>query len=123
MNESQPTEPNADANTFVEKVTNTLAGTNAETKLAPCPFCGGDATCPKTESGVSFVRCKRCAVATSLSGRNRCIREWNTRPESDELKRLRDALETIARQPGPRIPSLSFNMLQDIARHALKGST
>ena len=60
--------------------TNGIApGTNGNTSLIPCPFCGGEARLVE-ESGVAFGWCPMCNVSTRPSTDERvAVERWNTR--------------------------------------------
>ena len=64
-----------------------MVNTN-ELTLKPCPFCGGEAILVKDFSSFkdwTYVRCKECGAATSVSGNAyKAIELWNKRVEEKE---------------------------------------
>ena len=54
----------------------------AEIRLMPCPFCGGESVfCHHEQTGVCWVRCKKCGVTTRGGNRLQVVEAWNTRAE------------------------------------------
>lgn len=55
--------------------------TMAETKLKPCPHCGGEAILISREGlGIAFVQCKKCCASTQdMKTEHGAIRRWNRR--------------------------------------------
>jgi len=70
-------------------------------ELKPCPFCGGKAELHMQNStdpnSFWFIRCSNdeCLIDTELDGRDVIIKCWNTRHNSDEIKRMRNLLEDV----------------------------
>lgn len=68
----------------------------SETKLLPCPFCGGDAEYVCSNDG-DYIECTRCGLGTTRheQGSVNSVQRWNTRNEADALRaqveRLKDA--------------------------------
>jgi hypothetical protein len=56
--------------------------------LKPCPFCGSFA---QTHIGGHDVRCSNPACSCQWIP----IKLWNTRADSDEVKRLREVIEAV----------------------------
>lgn len=72
-------------------------------KMLPCPFCGGLAEINEYPSSGTYwdVRCMRCNGGTGLKlagdGRNRAIKDWNTRPLTERETKLVEALKPFAK--------------------------
>ena len=68
----------------------------SETKLLPCPFCGGEAKYISFSQGLftqRFVTCTECGIETKRNYPNgaEAIRHWNTRkPIDDIVERLEE---------------------------------
>lgn len=65
----------------------------SETKLKPCPFCGGEAEILKNGAGCFQVYCDNCEVrqyAYAHKSKEKAIEAWNTR------KPMKDIMEGIA---------------------------
>ena len=64
----------------------------SETKLKPCPFCGGEATIYKSKIGFG-VMCKYtpfCCTMVGYKTKEEAINAWNNRkPVDDVLERLK----------------------------------
>lgn len=51
----------------------------SETKLLPCPFCGGEAIMRITKYGGSYVMCAKCFCRTIDGGHGIVRALWNRR--------------------------------------------
>ena len=70
----------------------------SETKLLPCPFCGGEAEMIKRKSNFPYIHgvwCIGCKCRTSFEKSEEiAIEKWNTRkPVDDVLERLEELME------------------------------
>lgn len=57
-------------------------------ELKPCPFCGGSAFIPKSDSGdlLPWVACIKCGVETDYYETvEKAIEAWNRRAENERL--------------------------------------
>ena len=65
-----------------------------ETKLKPCPFCGGkayihDAICDDGAYLFTFVQCHTCkANIEGFSSKEKAIEAWNRRTENGRCNRV-----------------------------------
>lgn len=70
-----------------------------ETKLKPCPFCGGEGS--YANGGFGFiVKCRKCGSRIDVQNTTEeAAKAWNNRRPAEKLeaenKRLREALERI----------------------------
>lgn len=54
----------------------------SETKLLPCPFCGGEAEV----CGYYFIQCTKCGSSTlTHTNREESIKAWNTRKPMERI--------------------------------------
>lgn len=70
----------------------------SETKLKPCPFCGGEAEAKKEIGGSCWkVKCKQCSCEVGrywFHNKNHAIIAWNTRKPMDNIvEQLEEELE------------------------------
>ena len=62
----------------------------SETKLLPCPFCGGEAEV----CGYYFIQCTKCGSSTlTHTNIEKAIQAWNNRKPIDDIV---ERLETLA---------------------------
>lgn len=61
----------------------------SDTKLKPCPFCGGEAEAKKEIGGSCWkVKCKQCSCEVGrywFHNKNHAIIAWNTRKPMDNI--------------------------------------
>lgn len=64
----------------------------SETKLKPCPFCGGEAKALRNIHNYYIVKCSKCSISTLQRGKKaEAINAWNTRKPIDRiLERLEE---------------------------------
>lgn len=70
-----------------------------ETKLKPCPFCGGEDFLISERKDFVSIKCGQCETKIGALDEKTAVGYWNNRPIEDakdeEIKRLREALEEI----------------------------
>lgn len=86
----------------------------SETKLKPCPFCGGEAVIHTVEphkhlfvampayGGGTFIECSVCTCAMSGRTEQETIEAWNTRGEAEEYKEPTLTIEQLL-EPNPEL--------------------
>jgi hypothetical protein len=58
----------------------------SDTKLNPCPFCGGEAVRMTNSAGFSIIRCSECFAQSDLYwSLGECEKAWNTRKPIDRI--------------------------------------
>lgn len=98
-----------------------------QTKLKPCPFCGGNAEIIDDAMG-TISRCRCCGAENGngvygAEGHKLAVKDWNIRPIEESLEeenaRLREALEAIL--DATQKENVSIPVLRFVAYTALKG--
>ena len=69
-------------------------------ELSPCPFCGREPSLIKASrnSRRHYIGCSiECSVRPEItvSSKREAIEAWNTREESEQIKKLTDALDDV----------------------------